>query len=97
MSRDEKPRAQTRKDGQDIIMTEKQDDVLVVHKDEAARLTGLSIASIDRAIARGELKTKKYGKRTLIMKTELSRFLNALPDQPLSKAKQRKTEWPSGG
>jgi excisionase family DNA binding protein len=65
------------------------DDVLVLHKKEAARLTKLSMASIDRAIARGELKTKKYGKRTLIMRSELARFLDALPDQPRSKAKPR--------
>jgi len=63
---------------------------LVVHKAEAARLAGLSLASVDRAIARGELKTKKYGKRTLILKTELARFLDGLPDQPPSKAKPRK-------
>jgi excisionase family DNA binding protein len=65
------------------------DDVLTVHKDEAARMTKLSISSIDRAIARGDLKTKKYGKRTLILKTEVSRFLESLPDQPPSKAKPR--------
>jgi excisionase family DNA binding protein len=65
-------------------------DSLVVHKDQAARMAGLSLSSIDRAIATGELKTKKYGKRTLIMKSELQRFIESLPDQPPSRAKPRK-------
>jgi excisionase family DNA binding protein len=55
---------------------------LALHRKEAARHIGLSVASLDRAIARGEIKVKKYGKRTLIRTEELERYLNALPDQP---------------
>jgi hypothetical protein len=45
---------------------------------------------VDRAIARGDLKVKKYGKWSLLLSTEVERFLNELPDQPKSKAKLRR-------
>lgn len=54
---------------------------LVIHRKEAAVLTGLSTASIDRAIARGQLKAKKYGKRSILLLSEVERFLHELPDQ----------------
>jgi putative heme iron utilization protein len=60
----------------------RDDDVLVLHKKEAARIAGLSSASLDRAIFSQKLKVKKYGSRTLILKSELQRFLESLPDQP---------------
>lgn len=62
----------------------------VIHRKDAARILGLSLKSVDRAIARGDLKVKKYGKRSLLLIAEVERFLNDLPDQPMSKAKPRK-------
>ncbi|HVG51611.1 MAG TPA: helix-turn-helix domain-containing protein [Xanthobacteraceae bacterium] len=53
---------------------------LALHRKDAAKRIGLSLASLDRAIGRGEIKAKKYGKRTLIKVTELERYLDALPD-----------------
>src|SRR5262249_25583785 len=41
----------------------------------------LSTASIDRAIASGQLKAKKYGKRSILLLSEVERFLRELPDQ----------------
>ena len=55
---------------------------LVLNRKEAAKLTGLSIATIDRAIARGDLRVKKYGTRSLILRSEVERFLNTLEDRP---------------
>ena len=63
------------------------DKPLVVHKKEATRMLELSLTSVDRAIARGDLKVKKHGKRSLLLSSEVERFLNDLPDQPKSKAK----------
>lgn len=53
---------------------------LVVNRKDAVRLTGLSLSSIDRAIAAKQLNAKKYGWRTLIPRSEIERFLNALPN-----------------
>jgi hypothetical protein len=67
------------------------DKPLALHKKDAAKMLGLSLTSLDRAIASGDLKVKKYGKRSLLLTTEVERFLNELPDQPKSKAKMRRT------
>jgi excisionase family DNA binding protein len=48
---------------------------------EAAKLLGISLATLDRAIARGDLKAKKYGARTLLLSSELERFLGELPER----------------
>jgi hypothetical protein len=62
---------------------------LVLHRKDAAKMLGISLTSLDRAIAAGQLKVKKYGKRSLLTMAECKRFLDELPDQPKSKAKPR--------
>jgi len=69
-----------------MIMT---DEPLVLHRKDAAKMLGISLTSLDRAIAAGQLKVKKYGKRSLLTTEECKRFLHELPDQPKSKAKPR--------
>ena len=45
---------------------------------EAARTLGMSLSTVDRAIKRGDIKTKKYGARVLVPTSEIERF--ARPD-----------------
>ncbi|WP_409998054.1 helix-turn-helix domain-containing protein [Bradyrhizobium sp. SZCCHNR1053] len=57
----------------------------VLTRKEAAKALGVSINTLDRAIARGDLKAKKYGGRVLLLTSELERFWRALPErQPKS-------------
>lgn len=51
---------------------------LVVRRKEAAQLLGISLATIDRAISRGDLVAKKYGSRTLVPRVEIDRYLERL-------------------
>lgn len=53
---------------------------LTLDREQAAKYTGLSIASIDREIVAKRLKAKKYGKRVLILRSEAERFVESLPD-----------------
>jgi excisionase family DNA binding protein len=46
---------------------------------EAARASSLSRSALYLAIARGELRAVKQGKRTLILDTDLCAFLSRLP------------------
>ena len=48
--------------------------------DEAVTATGLSRTTIYEAIADGRLRRKKAGRRTIILATELQRFLEKLPE-----------------
>jgi excisionase family DNA binding protein len=43
---------------------------------EAAKLLGISLSTLDRAIARGDLKAKKYGSRVLLFVSELVPVVN---------------------
>jgi excisionase family DNA binding protein len=52
---------------------------------EAARTSGLSRSLLYVAIARGALHARKCGARTLILDSELRRFLRSLP--PVGKGK----------
>jgi excisionase family DNA binding protein len=52
---------------------------------EAAKLLGISLRTLDRAIARGDLEAKKYGARVLILSNEVARFLNGLPRAQVAK------------
>jgi hypothetical protein len=54
---------------------------------EAVLASGLSRSMLYIAIGRGELRAKKCGARTLILDTDLRRFLRSLPC--LSKADTR--------
>jgi len=54
---------------------------LVLTRKEAAKLAKMSVSTIDRAIARGDLRAKKYGARSILLRTEVERFVTELPDQ----------------
>ena len=54
--------------------------------DAAAVAASISRAEIYRAVQRGELAMKKRGKRSLILATELLRFVEALPASSPTKA-----------
>jgi excisionase family DNA binding protein len=51
---------------------------LAMPRKEAARTLGVSLSTVDRAIKRGDIKTKKYGTRVLVPMSEIERF--ARPD-----------------
>ena len=51
---------------------------LALPRKEAARTLGVSLSTVDRAIKRGDIKTKKYGTRVLVPTSEIERF--ARPD-----------------
>lgn len=54
---------------------------IAVNIEEAARLTGMSKRSLYNMAKAGHLKMKKWGHRTLILRSEIDRFLNNLPDR----------------
>jgi excisionase family DNA binding protein len=47
---------------------------------EACRVAGIGRTKLYQAIAEGELKARKLGKRTLILRGDLQRFLKNLPE-----------------
>jgi excisionase family DNA binding protein len=51
---------------------------LVVHRKDAAVALGLSVRTIDRAIKRGDLRTKKYGTRVMVPQSEVERFARVM-------------------
>jgi excisionase family DNA binding protein len=46
---------------------------------EAARRSGLGRSTVYEAIARGELKVRKAGRRSLILTADLQQWLSELP------------------
>lgn len=48
--------------------------------EEAAFAAKVSRSELYRALQRGDLAAKKQGRRTIILREELTRFLSALPD-----------------
>jgi len=46
----------------------------------AAKTSGLGRSLIYAAMGTGELRAKKLGKRTIILASDLEKFLEALPD-----------------
>lgn len=55
-------------------------DQLAFHIDEASNSGAGSRSEIYEALRRGDLKAKKRGRRTIILREELSRYLASLPD-----------------
>jgi excisionase family DNA binding protein len=53
-------------------------DQLALRRKEAARVLGLSVTTIDRAIKRRDLIAKKYGSRVLVPRSEVERYLARL-------------------
>ncbi|WP_409334800.1 helix-turn-helix domain-containing protein [Bradyrhizobium neotropicale] len=47
---------------------------------EAARELRMSLAKLDRVIARGELRAKKHGHSTFVMASEIERYIAQWPD-----------------
>ena len=47
---------------------------ILVSRLDAATLLGLSIRTIDNLLAKGQLATRKVGRRTLILRAALERF-----------------------
>jgi excisionase family DNA binding protein len=56
------------------------DQSLAVSIVEAARRAGVSRSFIYAAIKRGDLKSKKAGRRTLILVIDLNTFVSSLPE-----------------
>jgi len=48
--------------------------------DEVSARIGIGRDGVYRAINEGQLRARKFGKRTLILATDLDAFLEALPD-----------------
>jgi len=48
--------------------------------EDACRVAGLGRTKVYEAISNGRLKARKFGKRTLILRTELQQFLKSLPE-----------------
>jgi excisionase family DNA binding protein len=46
---------------------------------EATSIAGIGRTKIYEAIAAGEIKARKLGKRTLILRSDLKQFLESLP------------------
>jgi excisionase family DNA binding protein len=47
---------------------------VLLNRSDVARLLNLSLRTIDSLLARGELKTRKVGRRVLIPRREVERF-----------------------
>jgi excisionase family DNA binding protein len=48
--------------------------------EDACRVAGLGRTKVYEAISDGRLKARKFGKRTLILRTDLQLFLKSLPE-----------------
>lgn len=57
-------------------------DKLAYHIDEAVEAGAGSRSEIYEALRYGKLTAKKRGRRTIILREELSRYLASLPDYP---------------
>lgn len=51
--------------------------------EEVSKATGIGRTKVYEAINQGALPAKKYGKRTIILKTDLESFLSNLSDYPI--------------
>lgn len=56
------------------------DEVLAYSVNDAVDRTPVSRSDLYRAMKRGDLKAKKSGRRTLILREDLAAFLAGLPD-----------------
>jgi hypothetical protein len=54
-------------------------DPIAVTIEEAVRLSGLSLTTLYRANARGELVFRKHGRRTIVDYASLKGFIEAMP------------------
>jgi len=52
---------------------------------EAAKMTGVGRSTLYKSAARGELRFKKFGRRSLILTEDLMAWLKSQPDAVLTK------------
>ncbi|MFN3725995.1 MAG: helix-turn-helix domain-containing protein [Allosphingosinicella sp.] len=57
---------------------------MAVSVNEAAKIVGTSRTALYEALQRKELSAKKNGRRTVILREELKRYLENLPEYGLS-------------
>lgn len=63
-------------------------DPIALQIPDAVKISGLGRSTLYRAIQRGELPTRKAGKRTLILADDLRKYIGALP-APLANQKAK--------
>lgn len=56
--------------------------------EETCKITGIGRTKLYEAIGAGRLAAKKYGKRTIILRSDLEEFLNQLSNYPSKNAKR---------
>jgi len=61
-------------------MRNEEPKTMAYSPEEAAKVIGLSKAGIYRLLRAGKLRCRKAGHRTLILASELERYLNELPE-----------------
>lgn len=64
----------------DLLREEEFLSPMAVSVNEAAKIAGASRTALYEALQRKELSAKKNGRRTLILREELKRYLENLPD-----------------
>ena len=60
-------------------MIDHTDKPIAVTIPEATRLSGIGRSKLYELFRRGDLKPRKLGKRTLIIRTELEAYISSLP------------------
>lgn len=59
----------------EISVLEQKSEVIVLSKQEAAQMLGISLRTIDRLIALKELQVRRLGRRVVIPRASLASFL----------------------
>lgn len=59
---------------------------------EVAEMLGVGVSTLYRWQSLGMIEFRKAGKRTLILKTEVDRFLRDMPEAPASRARKESTD-----
>jgi len=62
--------------GTQTSVMDQKNDLIALSKQEAAHMLGVSLRTIDRLIALKELQVRRLGRRVLIPRTALERFLH---------------------
>jgi excisionase family DNA binding protein len=63
-------------------------DTLLLSKQEAARMLGVSIRSLEHLISRQEIATRRIGRRVLIARSTVESFAkNQNPDNPSARGR----------
>jgi hypothetical protein len=64
---------------------------LALSLEAAAEACGVRETLFFEAISTGRLRTKKWGARTLVLVSDLEKFIKSLPDRPTTRAGQQST------